>query len=148
MISAQEFRRYPYFAGAPADELTTLSNISTMRKFKAGERLLEEGDAARRLIIVKSGQVDIVYRLGDNREVVAESAVSGDVVGWSAVLAPHVLTASTIGSRDGELIEIDGPQLRAMCDEDCSLGYRLMTEIAKGLRDRLSGLRVQIAAAR
>jgi hypothetical protein len=38
--------------------------------------------------------------------------------------------------------------LRSLCDKDCSLGCRLMTEIAKGLRERLTGLRVQIAATR
>jgi CRP-like cAMP-binding protein len=148
MISPQELRRYGYFAGVPAEELTALAKISSLRKFKAGERLLEEGQPARHLMIVKSGQVDILYRLGDNREVVAESAVTGDVIAWSAMLAPHRLTASTVGSRDGELIEIDGQKLKAMCDKDASLGYQLMTEIAKGLRERLTGLRVQLAAAK
>ncbi len=148
MISPEEFRRYRYFAGAPGQVLDALAKFSSLRQFKAEERLFEEGDFARHLMIVKSGQVDIIYRLGDSREVVAESAISGDVISWSAVLAPYQLTASAVGSKDGELIEIEGKQLREICDTDVSLGYQLMTEIAKGLRDRLTGLRVQIAAAK
>jgi CRP/FNR family cyclic AMP-dependent transcriptional regulator len=146
MISPEEFRRCPCFAGAAGQVLNTLANFSSLRKFKAGERIFEEGDLARYLMIIKSGQVDIIYQLGDNREVVAESAISGDVIAWSAVLAPYRLTASGVGSKDGELIEIEGEQLREMCNADKSLGYQLMTEVAKGLRDRLTGLRVQIAA--
>jgi CRP/FNR family transcriptional regulator, cyclic AMP receptor protein len=148
MISVQEFRRYRYFAGIADEKLNVLANAGLLRRFKAGERLLEEGDIAKYLMIVKSGQVDVIYLLGDNRQVVAESAIEGDVIAWSAVLAPYQLTASAVGSKDGELIQIEGARLREMCEADTSLGYQLMTEIAKGLRDRLTGLRVQIAATK
>jgi CRP/FNR family transcriptional regulator, cyclic AMP receptor protein len=148
MISPHEFRRYRYFTDVPDEMLIALANSSSLRLFKTGERLLEEGDVARYLMIVKSGQVDIIYQLGDNRQVFAESAISGDMIGWSAVLDPYQLTASAVGSKDGELIQIEGIRIREMCDTNVSLGYQLMTEIAKGLRDRLTGLRVQIAASK
>jgi CRP-like cAMP-binding protein len=146
MVSPEELRRYRYFAAAPGQVLKALAVICSARHFTAGERLLEEGNPATHLMVIKAGQVDIIYRLGDGREVVADSASSGDVVSWSAVLAPHRLTASVVGSKDGELIAIDGKSLREMCDNEAPLGYQLMMELAKGLRDRLSGLRVQVAA--
>jgi CRP/FNR family transcriptional regulator, cyclic AMP receptor protein len=146
MISTEEFRRYLFFAGAPYQVLSALAACSSLRHFKAGERLFEEGAFAKNLVIVKSGQVDIIYRLGDDREVVAETALSGDVISWSGVLAPYQLTASGVGSKDGEVLEIEGKHLLEICSKDSSLGYQLMTEIAKALRDRLTGLRVQIAA--
>ena len=148
MIWLQEFHRYPYFASLSDQKLDALAAFSSVRKFKAGDRLLEEGETASHLIIIKSGEVDIIYRLGDGREVVAESSISGDVIAWSAVLAPYKLTASAVGSKDGELIQIEGKGLREMCEADTALGYQLMTEIARGLRDRLTGLRVQLAVAR
>jgi hypothetical protein len=58
------------------------------------------------------------------------------------------LTARAVGSKDGELIEVEGRKILEICDADESLGYQLMTEIAKGLRNRLTGLRVQVAATR
>jgi CRP/FNR family cyclic AMP-dependent transcriptional regulator len=146
MISPEELRRYGYFAQASDQVLRALAMIGSAREFKAGERLFGEGDRATHLMIVKSGQVDIIYRLGDNREVVADTVTSGDVLSWSAVLAPYQLTASAIGSKSGELIAIEGKPLREMCYAEATLGYQLMTEIAKGLSERLSGLRVQIAA--
>ena len=148
MMRSEELKRYRYFAGLPHSLLEQIAWISSPRQFKSGERLIEEGAQASQLMIVKSGQVDIIYRIGDGREVTAESAVSGDVIAWSALLEPYQLTASGVGSRDGELIVIDGRRLREMCDADSWLGYKLMTEIARGLRDRLTGLRVQLAAAR
>ena len=146
MMQSKELRRYRYFAGFPHSLLEQIAWISSIRPFKAGDRLIEEGAVASHLIIVKSGQVDIIYRLGDGREVTAESAVSGDVIAWSALLEPFQLTASGVGSKDGELIAIEATRLREMCEQDSWLGYQLMTEIARALRDRLTGIRVQLAA--
>jgi CRP-like cAMP-binding protein len=144
-MDARELLRYPYFAGLPQSALTELAWISSLRPFKAGERLFEEGSPATHLMIVKSGQVDVIYRLGDGRDVTAESVVVGDVIGWSALLEPYRLTASVVGSKDGELIAIEGRKLRELCEMDTWLGYQLMIEIAKGLRERMKGLRVQLA---
>ena len=148
MISPDEIRHYKYFADAPREVLKALADASTLRTFKAGERLLEEGDLARHLMIIRSGEVEIIYQLGDSRQVVAEYAIKGDVISWSAVLAPYKLTASAIATKDGELLAVEGSELRDLCERDCKLGCRLMTEIAKGLRERLTGLRVQIAATK
>jgi len=147
-MRSEELRRYRYFAGLPLSVLDQIASISSLRRFEAGERLLEEGAQASHLMIVKSGQVDVVYRVGDGREVTAESALGGDVIAWSAMLEPFILTASGVGSKEGELIALDGAKLRELCAADTSLGYQLMTEIARGLRDRLTGLRVQLAATR
>ena len=144
----QELQRYRYFAGLPESAMQELAWISSLRPFKAGERLLEEGARATHLLIVKSGQVDIVYRLGDGREVTAESAIAGEVLAWSALLEPYKLTASLVATKDGELVALEGTKLRELCEADTWLGYQLMTEIARVLRDRLTGLRVQLAAAR
>jgi CRP/FNR family cyclic AMP-dependent transcriptional regulator len=125
--------------------LRAISEASTLQTFKAGEKLFEEGDQATSLMIVKSGEVEISYRLRDFRKAVAEFAVKGDVVCWSAILAPYRLTATAVGSKDGELLVIDGTTLIGLCEQDAVLGYHLMTAIAKGLRERLTGLRMDMA---
>jgi CRP-like cAMP-binding protein len=145
-MDSRELLRYPYFAGLPQSALAQLSWISSIRPFKAGERLIEEGAPATHLLVVKSGEVDVVYKMGDGREVTAESVLAGDVIGWSALLEPFSLTATLVGRKDGELIALEGKKLRELCEMDTWLGYQLMIEIAKGLRDRLKGLRVQLAA--
>lgn len=147
MMPSSELKRFRYFGGMPESVLDGIAAISTLRAFRVGDRLLEEAAPAKEMMIVKSGQLDIVYRLGDGREVTAESVGRGDVIGWSALLEPYQLTASVVGAKDGEVIAIAGAPLRQMCEVDAWLGYQLMIEIARGLRDRLGGLRVQLAAA-
>ncbi len=146
MISPELLRQYPHFAGVTNDCLKAIAMASEKREFQAGEDLLIEGNPATSLCLMVSGEVDVIYRLGDDREVVADSLVKGDAFGWSALLAPHVLTASCRGHKAGEIIEIEALVLRAICEDNIACGYQIINEVSKTLRDRLSAMRVQIAA--
>ncbi len=146
MISPEILRHYPNFVGASDGHMKEIASISRVRDFEAGERLFCEGNTATHLQFVISGEVNIVYRLGSGQEVVADTLVAGDPLAWSALLEPHRLTASGVGSKPGALLEIDAEGLRRLCERDRNFGYFMMKEIAKTLRSRLSAMRIQAAA--
>ena len=146
MVSPELLRQYPHFAGVTEDCLKAIAMVSEKRGFQAGEDLLIEGHTATKLCLMVSGEVNVIYRLGDDREVVADSLVKGDAFGWSALLEPHILTASCRGHKEEEIIKIDAENLRSICDENIACGYQIISEVSKTLRDRLSAMRVQIAA--
>jgi CRP/FNR family cyclic AMP-dependent transcriptional regulator len=146
MISPERLRRYPHCAGAPDDLLKSVAMLANERSFKVGERLFEEGATATKLMFLDSGEVDIVYHLGNDREVTVETLVEGDLMAWSALLEPYRLTATGVARNDGVVIEIEAEDLRRTCQENPSHGFIMMTQVAKTLRDRLSATRVQLAA--
>ncbi|HLC02204.1 MAG TPA: cyclic nucleotide-binding domain-containing protein [Anaerolineales bacterium] len=146
MISPERLRRYPHCAGAPDEMLKSVAMLARERPFKAGERLVEEGATATKLMLLDAGEVDIVYRLGDDRDVTVDTLVEGDLMAWSALLEPHRLTATGIARKDGLVIEIEAEGLRGICQANPTYGYQMMTQVAIALRDRLSATRVQLAA--
>jgi CRP-like cAMP-binding protein len=143
MISTEALKHFPYFAGIKESYLQKIAKISREVPFKPGEQLFREGNTATHFILVKSGEVHIVYRLGDDREIIADTLVAGDPAGWSSLLEPHSLTATGIANKEGLLIEIEAVELRRLCQENKDLGYVIMKEVAKVLRSRLSAMRVQ-----
>jgi CRP-like cAMP-binding protein len=147
MITVEELKRYPHFSSMSNSYLQDIARISHEMTFESGERLFREGNTASHLIFIKSGEINVVYLLGDGREVVADTLVTGDTLAWSAVLTPHRLTASGVGSKSGSVIMIEAKGLRKLCDEHTDFGYALMREIARTLRSRLSAMRVQAAAS-
>lgn len=147
MISPERLRRYALCAGASDELLKQVAMIAAERSFDAGERLFEEGKPARRLMLLESGSVNIVHTLGGGQTVIVDTLVAGDMMAWSALLEPHVLTASGVGREAGRLIDIDGEAMLKLCREHCDFGLTLMTEVAKTLRARLEATRVQLAAA-
>jgi CRP-like cAMP-binding protein len=147
MISPERLRRYAHCAGASDELLKMVAMLAAERPFAAGEALFEEGQPARKLMMLESGSVDIVHTLGDGRRVIVDTLVGGDMMAWSALLEPYLLTAAGVGREAGRLIDIDGEGMRRLCQENPEYGLTLMTEVAKTLRARLNATRVQLAAA-
>ncbi len=146
MISPEVLRIFPHFAGMSSDCLSAIAMLSNERTFFSGEKIFCENNTARHLILIREGEINIIYQLGDGSEVVADTLGVGDTLAWSALLEPHKLTATGEANKDGVLIEIDGEGLRRICEDDTQYGYTILKEIAKTLRNRLSAMRVQIAA--
>lgn len=146
MISPERLRRFSYCAGCPDEVLQSMAMSAGNHSFKAGERLFTEGEKSTHLMFIEEGEVDVVYRLGDDRQVVVDTLVPGDTLSWSALVEPHVLSATAVGKKDGRLIQVDAQNLRRLCEENPAYGYRMMSEIAKVLRSRLIATRIQLAA--
>jgi len=146
MIPQDLLRHHPHFTAMTTDQLQKVASISTLHQFEDGEILLTEGNQARVFCLVHEGAVDVIYRLGDDREVVAETLTRGDAFGWSAMIEPHILTATCRGKGRGAVIEVAGEELRQICEADPICGFGLQKEVSRTLRNRLSSLRVQIAA--
>lgn len=146
MISPERLRHYSFCAGAPDAMLKQVAMLAEERKFKAGDEILVEGAPASHLLLLEDGEVDIQFNLGDGRQVVVDNIVAGEIFSWSALLDPQELTAGGVARKDGTLLAVEREGLRQMCMDNPELGYVLMTEIAKTLRSRLHGARVQLAA--
>lgn len=160
MISPETLRRYPHFAGVSSACLKEVAMISEEHTFSAGDRLFEEsssfkaedriyekGKEAEHLMILTEGEVDITYRLGTGQETIVGTAIAGQLLGFSALIPPHQLTAAGIAKTDGALIAIPAPELRALCEANPDLGYRLMTAVAMTVKERLTDTRVLLAGA-
>lgn len=147
MISSELLRRYPNFAGIAPEYLGEVAKISRSRNFTAGERLFYEGNTANQFMIIVTGEIHIVYELGDGTEVIADTLVAGDPLAWSALLEPHKLTASGVASKNGSLIEIEAEGLRRLCEENKDFGYTMLKEVGKTLRSRLRAMRIMTAAS-
>lgn len=147
MISPERLRRQPHCAGAPDSLLREVASIARERTFAAGDELFVEGNRATHLMFLESGEVEIRYELRGGKAVVVDTLVSGDTMAWSALLEPHILTATGVARKPGVLIAIDGSKLLTLCQDNPTWGYLMMTNVAITLRDRLTATRVQLAAA-
>lgn len=158
MISPEELRKYPHFAGVGDECLTEVAKLSEEVTFKAGETLFEEsagliatskiyeqGNEATHLMILTKGSVDIALTLGSGEKVVVGTLVGGDLMGVSALIPPYEMTAAGIARQDGSYIQIQAAPLRKICENSPMLGYRLMQSVAKGLMSRLMSTRVELA---
>jgi CRP/FNR family transcriptional regulator, cyclic AMP receptor protein len=147
MISTERLRRHPHFASVSDENLKKVAMLCKLVEFHEGDVILAEGEDADGLLILEEGEVDIVYLLGDQSTSVVDTIVSGELLGWSALLEPYKLTATGIAKNSGCLIEVQAAGLRELCEADHELGSLMMTQVARALRGRLGATRVQLAVA-
>ena len=145
MISPELLRRYPYFADVDEKALQEVAMITDEVAAAAGTCLFREDDQAESLYIIAEGEVDLLYTLGNGELRTVDTLVAGDLLGWSALIEPHRCTAAGTVKKNTRLIAINGRKLRALCEANHDLGYRMLLCLTQLLAARLEGARVQLA---
>lgn len=145
MISPEALRRYVPLAGVSEETLKALAMISQEMTLPGGSTLFREEQPADHLFIVAEGEVDISYAVGDEHRSV-DTLATGEFMLWSALVPPHQTHSTAVARRNTRVIAIDAPKLRALCEQDHVLGFRLMSGVAEAVSQRLHGARLQLAA--
>ena len=145
MISPEVLRRYPYFVGINDESLKQLAMIAEEKTVPANTVMFREGDPAGHLSVVLQGEVNIQYVLGNGELRTVDTLVEGDLLMWSALVEPYKATALGTTTKETRLARIDAAKLRLLCEKEPILGYRLMTQVARLLANRLESARVQLA---
>jgi CRP/FNR family cyclic AMP-dependent transcriptional regulator len=154
MISPEILRRYPFFAHLDAEELAQIAMISEESSFEKGDTIFKEGQKAQALYLLEEGSVDLFYHTQEEhdprsvRKFLVGEINPGEVFAISVFIDPYILTATAVAAQNGQLIKINGPELRAMFDKDKRMAYHLMVQLMKVFADRLYFTRVQLAAER
>ncbi|MBN2131749.1 MAG: cyclic nucleotide-binding domain-containing protein [Sedimentisphaerales bacterium] len=145
MISPETLRRYTHFADISEASLKTLAMVADEKTFPAGTTIFRDGDPATHLNVIVKGEVDIQYELGNGERRTVDTLVAGDLLCWSALVAPYKTTAIGTATKDTQVVQLEAAKVRELCEKDPTLGFPLMTRVAKLLADRLDTARVQLA---
>ena len=140
MISPELLRRYPLFARQSDEMLKQIAMIAQEKVFDKDAWLFFEGEVAKTLYLIVDGGVDLsmnVGEIGEQRIEKLEPLRNGEVVGWSAVVEPHIYTLGAQTMQDTHLIVFDGVALRKLLDDHPDQGYYFMKELAKVIGQRL-----------
>jgi CRP/FNR family cyclic AMP-dependent transcriptional regulator len=146
MVSPELLRRFPFFAGLTDEEIKSIAMISEEQKYDANSFIFREGSNAEKLFVLIEGTVDIMINTDEEglQQETVSTLAHGDVFCWSAVVEPHVLTASGFAATPATVLAIDGAGLRALFELDCHLGYCILQKSATVISNRLKDTRIQM----
>jgi len=131
-----DLHRFPVLAGLDVADLDAIGRVSYVREFDSGEELITEGGAADKFYLILRGKVAVKVRSPEGRQVLIDELGSGEMLGWGAVMEPHVHSASAWTCEPCELIVVNGDSLRALCDENKRLGYQVVRGIGEVISKR------------
>ena len=153
MVSTELLRRYPFFANLTDEQLRSIAMITEDRATRDGETLFEGGDSADFLYLLRTGGVELHYRVVDEREMEQPQDLlvgiinPGEVFGISSLINPYHYTASGVVSEPGNVLRLNGAALRELCAVDKALYALLLERVASTAVKRLHDTRVLLVAA-
>ncbi|MFI6645974.1 Crp/Fnr family transcriptional regulator [Streptomyces sp. NPDC050504] len=109
-----------------------------------GTRLFDEGRAAHRFWIVRTGTVTLDMHVPGRRPPVIESLGSGELVGWSWLFAPYQWQLGAEAMTPVRAYEFDATVVRLMCREDPELGREVGLWVGRVLAHRLQAARTRL----
>jgi CRP-like cAMP-binding protein len=123
---------------ASAREL--VGRMTRLRQFEAGATVLEEGRETPFLGVVETGRVALRLRLPELGDRVTILTIDpGELLGWSAVVAPYRATVDAVASERTTLLAIDAADLRSALAHDCDLAAEVLPLVLESLSARLTG---------
>lgn len=144
METAQDLlSAHPFLAGMPAAHTQRLSYWSRRMAFRAGARLFEEGGRADRFWLIRDGKVALDIRAPQGT-VLVETLGPGTVLGWSWLFAPYRWHFGATAVMPTLAVELDGPAIRKLCEQDAVLGFELTRRFLEVVVDRMQATRLRL----
>jgi CRP/FNR family cyclic AMP-dependent transcriptional regulator len=135
---------HPFLEGLPAPWLERLSYEAKRNVHHGGSRLFREGGPADRFWLIRDGRVALEFNVPGRGEMVIEELGPGSVLGWSWMFPPYRWHFSAVAVEQILAIELNGADVRRLCDNDPALGYELTRRFAGVLIDRLQAARLRL----
>ncbi len=111
--------------------------------YTAGQTIISMGDPSLRVFVIKSGRVGIMIQVPHKNSVILTLG-SGDLFSWSALVKPHIETATARALEDTEALGISGRALMDICEQDPRFGYDLYRTLTHVITARLRAARLQL----
>ena len=123
----------PLFSACTDKELDRLARHAELVDFPAGQTLMTEGETGHEFFVIVDGEVGVTAG-GDTLAKLGAGAYVGEL----ALLDPGPRTATVTALRDTSAVLLASREFYAAVDESPVLARKLLTGMAKRLREKAS----------
>lgn len=127
------------------DELTleeryAIEEISTIKRYSAGDEVIREGEEGKSVYFIMAGQVEVKKQLGDGREKVLKTLGEQEFFGEMSFFDNAPRSADVVAGPGCQIMELPMQQFQAMIHEHPGIGLKVYRYIAKELVERLRAI--------
>jgi len=147
-------KRCEVFVGLNDADLQKIANLQSWQRnsYNAGDYIFRQDTMARDFFILEEGEVNLLLTIeagisNSTKEMPVDNVTTGDIFGWSSLVAPHALTMSAICVKSSTVLAVSGTDLMTLLDQDQSLGYEFMKGLVRVIGSRFRDLRRRFAAS-
>ncbi len=135
---------HPFFAGLDDGFTNLMVSCASNVRFKAGDYIFKEGDAANTFYLIREGRVAVEVFAPQHKPIIVATLGVGEILGWSWLLPPFQWKFHAHAAEDTRAIALDGKCLRTKCEQNHDLGYEVVKRFAQIIEQRLEAARLQL----
>lgn len=133
-----------FFQGLGQEHVAFLAGCGKNVRFRQGEYLFHEGDAAECFLIVREGLVALEVQAPGRGALVVDTAGADDIVGVSWLFPPYRYQFDGRAVEPTRAVCLDGVCIREKCESDPRLGYELMKRLSAVVMRRMHSARLRL----
>ncbi len=139
----ETLRDQPFLRGLEDRFFRLIVGCASNARFKAGERLFQEGGPADRFYLIRDGAVALEIS-APGRTLTVQTLRKGELVGVSWLVPPYRWTYDARAVEPVRVVAIDAACLRNKSEADHDLGYEMMKRFMPIMVQRLHSARLQV----
>jgi CRP-like cAMP-binding protein len=136
-------RNFSCFQDLSEDQSEAVAQLTTAICFPPGHLLFEEGQTAEHIYLLAKGDVEVLYKIGDEGLIRVDIVSGEEVIGCAALIPPYEHTETIRSLSEIEVLVLDAVALRKLMLKDCPLGFTIQQQIMRMLLDRIIGFRLE-----
>jgi CRP-like cAMP-binding protein len=153
MTGKQTLRQCRVFSALDEVALDAVAASLIEKEYEAGATIFAEGDPAVELLVVVEGKIALQMSASavaglPPRRITVDAIGRGEVVGWSAVVAPYRYTLSGVCLQDTKVLSISSNKLRWLMDDNRAIGFEILSGLSRVVATRLSDTRQVLVSER
>lgn len=148
MVAPALLERYPFFAVFTKSEIKKIAALARDVSVLENTVLFEEQQPARAFYFLLDGELDLYTTVSATNptRLFAGEINPGDPFGVSALLEPYIYRTSGRALVVSRFLEMDALALRALMDQDTTLGIKLLRQVMRATLERVEVMRLHVAA--
>jgi len=130
--------------GLNDQERQYLKRLGRAEHYESNVAIFNEGAEARTFYLIEEGQVAVESRLSKGMLFPISIVSGGQAFGWSALVPPHLYTATIVTLSQTQVIAIDREVMLHAMQTDTSFGLKIMQNVAGIISSRLRSLELAL----
>ncbi len=140
----EDLKRSDFFNGFDDEALAHIAGFARKVTFEGGQVVFDRDEDADKVWMMLSGRIRQGFEVSPGTEVWFQSAEPCDLVGFDALITPHVRTMRAKTSEKTEMVELDARALLEYLEANAHFGFIFMERLAQVIQHRLNNTRLQV----
>jgi CRP-like cAMP-binding protein len=148
MVLLDEIQDLAFFRGCAPELIKQVALVAQLQEHLPGTVLFSEGHPSPWVYLLLQGEVNLEIDVPGHGALLIQTLGSGELLGWSPVLATGPMTATARALTRCRLAALDAAQILKISECDLRFGLEFFRRTALALAQRLRATRLQLAAGR